>query len=108
MATPELPGHNPAVAPGMTQVIESGQTYTLIDDKGDELELVGRDRPWVVEFLSAFDHMFDVSRTLNDSHPYVRQAQQSLKDVWDKMPADLRSEMPSYRAGGIQIGPHQH
>ena len=99
----QLPGHVASVAPGMTQVIEAGQKYTLVDDNGAELELEGRDRPWVVEFLQAFDEYMDAAGRLGDDNVHVAPLRNRLAVLWQQMPRDLQEQMPSFKTRGVRI-----
>lgn len=99
----QLKGHDHSVAPGMTQVIEAGQTYVLKDDNDKELELVGRDRPWVIEFLTAFDNYMDAAGRLGDTHEHVQPFVKALREAWFAMPEDLAKQMPSIRDRGVRI-----
>lgn len=102
----ELPGHVASVAPGMTQVIVAGEKYTLKDDNGAELELEGRDRPWTLEFLEAFDNYMDAAGRLGDEHPHTMAFAKTLRETWFAMPVDLTQRMPSFASRGIKIDVH--
>lgn len=99
----ELPGHNPHLAPGMTQVIEAGEKYTIRDDGGKELQLEGRDRPWTVEFLSTFDNFMQASATMGTSSPHTVRFMHDLQSMWLSMPEDLKKLLPSGRGLGIRL-----
>jgi hypothetical protein len=105
----EMPGHVASVAPGMTQVIVAGESYTLKDDHGAELELVGRDRPWVIEFLTAMDNYMDAAGRLGDSHEHVQPFAKKVRELWLSMPEDLARKMPSISERGVRIDiTHDH
>lgn len=103
MSEASLPGHNPGLAPGMTQIVVAGDTYVLKDDNGDELELVGRDDPKVVYFLEAFDAWQSICNTLGHGHSSAVAQFTIVLDKWREMPDRVLTAMPSYRAGGVLI-----
>lgn len=90
-----MDGHIPSLAPGMSQTIVAGEEYVVKDDNGGEVAFIGRDRPWVVEFLTAFRNYMEVSRTLPEGHPILARATSDLRAKWDSMPNDLRLLLPS-------------
>lgn len=98
-----LPGHNAKLAPGMSQVLEAGEKYTIKDDKDGEIELDVRDRPWTIEFLSSFDNYMDAARRLGESHIVTMQFAFAMRDKWLTMPEDLRRLMPSARGVGVRV-----
>lgn len=100
---PKLPGHVPSVAPGMSQVIVAGEKYALVDDNGQELELEGRDRPWVIEFLTAFDNYMDAAGRLGDENEHVMALAKAVREQWFQMPEDLVRKMPSSVLRGVKI-----
>jgi hypothetical protein len=100
--TESLEGHVPTLAPGMSQVIVAGESYTLLDDKGAELELVGRDDPQVVEFLHAFDSYLTMLAALGSVD--ATQAQyRTVMELFRNLPDRLVRDFPSVRAGGIVV-----
>lgn len=99
----EMPGHVASLAPGMTQVIVAGETYTLKDDKGEELELKGTDDPWTVEFLAEFDTWQTICKTLGHGSDAATSQYSVLLDKWGNMPDRLFTGMPSIKAGGIVV-----
>lgn len=103
MDTPALPGHVPHLSPGMSQVIEAGQKYTIKDDKGGEIELEGRDRPWVIEFLTAFDNFMEASAKLGNDNVHTERFASEMRNKWLQMPDDLRKQLPSGRGLGIRL-----
>lgn len=115
MSDMSLPGHNPGLAPGMTQVVVAGETYVLKDNNDEELELVGRDDPKVIDFLEAFDAWQSISNTLGHGHASAVAQFTVVLDKWRDMPDRVLTAMPSYRAGGVLIPgrsdvslPHRH
>lgn len=98
-----LPGHKPGLAPGMSQVIVAGEHYTITDDNGQELELIGKDDPAVIEFLHAFDAWQSICNTLGHGHDSAVAQFTIVLDKWSHLPDRLLTDMPSYRAGGIVI-----
>lgn len=103
MDKPDLPGHNAHLAPGMSQVIEAGQKYTIKADDGGELELEGRDRPWVVEFLTAMDNFITAGAKLGDANEHTLRLGAEMHNKWLTMPDDLRKLLPSSRGLGIRL-----
>lgn len=103
MDAPNLPGHAPGLAPGMSQVIEAGERYTITDDHGKELQLEGRDRPWTIEFLTAFDQYMEASAKLGPESPHTLRFGHEMRNTWLTMPDDLKKLMPSGRALGLRL-----
>lgn len=103
MNAPQLPGHVPHLSPGMSQVIEAGEKYTLKDDKGGEIQLEGRDRPWVVEFLSTFDNYMEAVAKLGTENQHTHRFAYEMQQKWLTMPDDLKLQLPSSRRLGIRL-----
>lgn len=91
----EMKGHVPTLAPGMDQVLEAGEHYTIKDDKGAEMGLTVRDRPWTIDFLIAFRRYMQIGNTLGVGGPSWEAAALDLKRKWEEMPSDLASSLPS-------------
>lgn len=104
----DLPGHVASVAPGMDFVVVAGEKYTLKDDNDKELQLVGREREWTIDFLKAFDNYMDAAGRLGDENEHVQAFAKKLREVWFAMPDDLTVQMPSFTDRGISINVHQH
>ena len=98
-----LKGHKPGLAPGMSQVVVAGEEYIIKDDKGGELELVGRDDPVVVEFLHAFDSWMRVRNTLSAENDTTKAAWHVVMEKFGMLPARLVQDFPTVKAGGIVV-----
>jgi hypothetical protein len=106
-----LPGHNSAVAPGMTHPVEAGQTYEIEDDTGQSLVIEARDSPAVIAFIHEFDNWLTVDNTLPIEARDIRDATwASVMAKWQSLPKHVTDELPSTRSGGIVVagGAHAH
>lgn len=99
----DLPGHIPHLSPGMSQVIEAGEKYTIKDDKGGEIELDVRDRPWTVDFLTAFDNFMEASAKLGSDNVHTERFASEMRTKWLTMPDDLKKLLPSGRERGVRL-----
>jgi len=89
----ELPGHVKTMAPGMSQVIEAGERYTLIDDKGAELELVGKLDKQTLAFIRAFDMWFALHLRLGTDAEPVKAAWAGLQKAFNDLPKHVTEEL---------------
>lgn len=98
-----LPGHVPHLSPGMSTVIEAGTKYTITDDHGKEIELEGRDRPWTIEFLTAFDNYMEAVAKIGTESPHTQRFAHEMQQKWLTMPEDLKKLLPSGRGLGVRL-----
>lgn len=103
MDASNLPGHNQHLAPGMSQSIYAGKRYTIKDDEDQELELVGVDRPWTVEFLTAFDNYMTATAKLGSDNEHTLRFAQEMRAKWLTIPSDLMKLLPSGRGLGLRL-----
>lgn len=86
----DLPGHMKTLAPGMTQVIEAGEHYTLTDDNGAELELVGKLDEVTIKFLKAFDVWLALHLRIGDVADPTKAAWAGVTSAWNDLPKHVR------------------
>lgn len=87
----------------MEMVITAGEAYDITDDSGQGLALIGKESPWVMEFLSAYDAFRQIHRLLGRDNEQTVAAFKAVEEKWDDMPMRLVREMPSFRAGGLVV-----
>lgn len=88
-----LPGHDKSLAPGMSQVIEAGEYYTLTDDKGKELELVGKLDAKTIAFVRAFDTWYRMSLTGHSQQQPLMHAKTLLIATYQELPSHVTREL---------------
>lgn len=89
----DLPGLKKALAPGMSQVIEAGEQYTLTDDNGEQLELVGKLDPNTINFLRAFDIWLALELRLGNAADHTWAARASMIDAWNNLGNHAKKEI---------------
>ena len=88
----DLPGHNPVLAPGMSQVITAGEAYVITDDKGKELELIGKEPVEVIAFCRAFHFWLGLRRSTGDSE-VTQHAWHVLMGAYENLPSHIKKEL---------------
>jgi hypothetical protein len=89
----DLPGHVKTMAPGMSQVIEAGEAYTLTDDNGKELELVGRIDPLTLAFVRAFDVWYGVKGRVAEDTDVYKAAWMGVITAFNNLPKHVVKEL---------------
>lgn len=93
------------LAPGMTQPVVAGETYTIVDDNGEALVLEGRDDPLTVEFASAFDSWLTMKGTAgiaNDAD-MIAAAWSRVMEKFEQLPQRIKDQLPSNRVGQVIV-----
>lgn len=107
----DFPPRQPSsVAPGMSYTVHAGDELVIKDMNDEEMSVVAKEHPDVLEFINAFDSFMLVKNTMPDTAQGIHQsAWDDVMEKFDKLPKHVQEQLPSIRAGGIVIpGKHRH
>lgn len=92
----DLPGLKRELSPGMSQVVEAGEEYTIVDNNGKELELIGKLDQKTIAFLRAFDMWIGLRSRMGETHELVRPVHATMIEAWNNLGTHARRELQSY------------
>lgn len=101
---PFAPG---VIQPGMERVVQAGDSLVIEDANGQEFAIKAIEGEATMEFLTAFDEWYALSRRTNNA--------EVLKALWTKatvafnqLPLEIHKQLPSWKSLGTQVRAHTH
>lgn len=95
-----------SVAPGLTSVIESGETWEIEDREGKTFEIRAVVDEKTMAFVLAFD-LWYTTKQAGVTGIVLDSSWDNLKKCYESLPAHVLHQLPSIKALGLRIA-HEH
>jgi hypothetical protein len=93
--TTNWPTEHSPLAPGMSMTVYPGEEYTLTDNQGKDLQILGRDDDTLIAFVKAF-YDWKLAATQHGPESYqARRAWYLVEEVYKSLPARVVKQLRS-------------
>lgn len=91
------------IKPGMSHVVNAGETLVIRDNEGQEISVEAREHDDVMAFLVAYDDL-RVARARGMTTGLVFEAlRDSVERAWNSLPAHVTRRLPTASARGLVV-----